>query len=363
MTNLKQVLEKINIESVLKYLGITESRVNKDELFINCINPNHEDKKPSLSINIGKFKGVWRCWGCDYKGDLVSLVAQKKKITYEQATEVLAKMAGIDGKVSENEILDIALKNKNSLKIVIEKIVKTELLEIDLPRNCISAKGLKCTQEYGISDKFVDKYDIKFCTKGYYENRLIFPIFFSNKLVNFLARATWKVDKNAEYPLNTKALYPKDVSTGRMLFNYDFTNEDTVVLVEGIKDCIRAQEAGFASIACFGNKVTDEQAKLLEKYKKIIILPDRNSDKIKLNNPEKDPGMLLVKTVVSKLLHKIDVCVGFVQDGKDPGDSSIDEIKKAVESSKKYIDFMYKKEIDEAVFSVNRIFKPTLKNN
>lgn len=361
MIDLKLILEKINVETVLNYLGITENRVRKEELFIRCINPNHEDTKPSLSINIGRYKGIWRCWGCDYRGDLASLVAQKKRITYEQAIEVLARMAGIDGNITEEEVLDIALKNKNSLKVVTPKIVKKELVEIDLPRNCISASGLRCTKEYGISDRFVEKYDIKFCTKGYYENRLIIPIVFSNKLVSFLARATWKVDKNAPEPLNQKALYPKDAPTGRSLFNYDFTNGDEVILVEGIKDCIRVQEAGFESIACFGNRITDEQVPPLQKYKKITILPDRNSSPEKLLQPEKDPGMLLIKTVISKLIHKVDVWIGFIPDGKDPGDCNLEEIKRASMLSKKYIDFITKTKTEERGVVVNKIMKPTVR--
>lgn len=328
----KLVIEKSDILKVLQYLGITDYRIKKDELYIKCLNPDHEDTRPSLSINIGRYKGIFNCWSCQFNGDLPYLVSFVKKVSYDKAVSILADLAGIQTKnLDENQILDLALTTKRNLQKIIPKVETKALLhEIDLPRNCVSAKGHPALEAYKIPDKYADLLGIKFCTKGYYENRLIFPIYFEAKLVSFLARWNGKLPEGVD-----KALYPKDAPTGRIVYNYDRVKSSEIVLVEGIKDSIRVEDAGYSSIACFGNKITDDQVPLLSKYKKITILPDRNNSKI---NTDKDPGAILISTVVSKLSHKVDIWIGFIPDGKDPGDSTIDEITMAINRSKKYRD-------------------------
>lgn len=364
LIDLEEVTRKIDLLKVFEYLGITEYKSKKEDLYVRCLNPNHEDKDPSLSINNGRYKGQFNCWSCDFRGkNLVQLVSLVKKITERESFDILCKIAGVGKNFTENEVLDKSLKAKKRMSLIVSKKKEDqEFIEIDLPRNCISAINRKEAEEYRIPNEFVKKYDVKLCTKGYYENRLIFPIYFSNKLVSFLARATWKIDKASQFPLNTKSLYPANAPTGRIIFNYDDSNVDSIVLVEGIKDCIRVQEAGFKSIACFGNKITDEQEILLaKKYKKILILPDRNAEKEIRANPEKDPGMLLVKSIVTKLSHKVDIWVGIVPDDKDPGDCSVEEIKKIINLSKKYTDFQTKEIVKEHKIIIDKVLKPLAK--
>lgn len=354
LSELAVVTEKIDLLKLFEYLGVTEYRTRKEDLLILCLNPNHKDKNPSLSINNGRYKGFYNCWACDFSGKtLTKLVSDVKKISEEESLKILAKIAGVNESFTENEVLENTLKTKKKLKVLVsKKQTLPPITEIDLPRSCVSAVDHLAAKSYNISNEFVKKFDVKFCTKGYYENRLIFPIYFSNKLVSFLAR--W----NGKEKIKDKALYPLDAPTGRILFNYDNTNVSDIVLVEGIKDCIRVLEAGYQSIACFGNKITEEQAELIaNKYKKITILPDRNSELIR--DAEKDTGMLLVKKCISFLSHKVDISVGFVPDGKDPGDSTVEEIRTAIRNSKKYLDFNIERTDNSIV--IDRVLKPVLK--
>lgn len=356
MIDPKLVTEKIQILDVLKYLGVSEYKTRKDELVVRCLNPLHPDKKPSLTINNGRYKGFFRCWSCEFQGgDIFALVSLVKRVTYKESLDIVARIAGVKEFSSEEEFLENAIKNTKSLKIISKKKEITELTEVDLPRGCISAVDHNAAEVYNLSNELVERFDVFFCNKGYYQNRLIFPVRFSNKLVTFLAR--W----NGECPKDIDPkLYTPDAPIGQILYNYDEAKSDEVILVEGIKDCMRVSEAGYDCVSSFSNNVTEDQAALLTKFKRVTILPDRNAKEEKLKDPEIDPGMRLVKTAVSFLAHKVDIFVGFVKDGKDPGDSTVSEIHEAVRNSTKYK--FTKEEKQEQKIIINRVIKPMKKS-
>jgi len=57
--------KKIKISQVLKHYGLKPKGKK-----VVC--PFHDDKDPSLSFS--DEKNVWKCWGCEAKGDIIELV-------------------------------------------------------------------------------------------------------------------------------------------------------------------------------------------------------------------------------------------------------------------------------------------------
>lgn len=70
-------------------------------------------------------------------------------------------------------------------------------------------------------------------------------------------------------PLETdggpKYLYPYGISVGRYLFNYSPERAETVVLVEGAADAIALWEAGVTAFAVYGDRLSEDQIKLLHR--------------------------------------------------------------------------------------------------
>ncbi len=58
-----------------------------------CPLPGHDDEQPSFSVNPGK--GVFHCFGCGRGGDAFRFVELAEGLTFPQAVERLAAMAGI----------------------------------------------------------------------------------------------------------------------------------------------------------------------------------------------------------------------------------------------------------------------------
>lgn len=62
------------IEELLKSKSI-EFRPSGKDYVIRCLNPDHEDRNPSLRID--KTTGIFNCLSCGYSGNLFDFFGQK----------------------------------------------------------------------------------------------------------------------------------------------------------------------------------------------------------------------------------------------------------------------------------------------
>src|SRR4051812_37136327 len=56
--------------------------------------PWHDDSRPSLQVNPDRQS--FKCWVCDYGGDIFSFVMRAENLEFREALELLAERAGIE---------------------------------------------------------------------------------------------------------------------------------------------------------------------------------------------------------------------------------------------------------------------------
>ena len=107
---------------------------------------------------------------------------------------------------------------------------------------------------------------------GKYGMRIIIPIYFQDKLVNFQGRDI--TDKHSKRYLfcrkENEVLNRKEI-----LYNIDNANGRSVVVVEGPTDVWRL---GHGAVATFGISYSVEQVKLLSKYDEVFIMYDSHDE-------------------------------------------------------------------------------------
>ena len=81
---LQDVKASADIVAVAESLGLAVTRKGRDH-FAKC--PFHADADASLSIN--RTKGVYHCFGCDAKGNVIQLVQHMEKVSFPEAFERL----------------------------------------------------------------------------------------------------------------------------------------------------------------------------------------------------------------------------------------------------------------------------------
>jgi DNA primase len=303
--------DNIDVLKLLEILKI-EGKVNGDNFVAHCpVNPDHEDKSPSWGIKIGgEGKGVWNCYGCGMKGNAVHLVMVIKGVTRDDAERLICEwfdIQDITPDISSAELLKMLDEPKS--------IEDEEVLVIPLPRlSGNKEKVLKYLMEVRrYTEKegwdIINAYQMDFCDKGYYKDRIITPIYDSSGVyVSFEAQAIDKVEK--------KKLYPKGTSTGRLLFNDHNVKSKKVCIVEGIWDVLRLRSYGISAIGMFGSNISKYQAYyIIRKYDEVTLFFD--------GDKAGQEAVVKAKEILFPY-----VTVGYISvEGKDPDEVIQDDIK------------------------------------
>ena len=202
------------------------------ELLFYCPFCSHNKRK--LSINAKKL--LWKCWFCDTSGRNVAFIIRKfgTRQQYQLWLEI-------------NNIKDISNFDVFYIKNLIEEKKKEIYREpnLELPKGFetltskhlpLYARGaLNYLIERGVTSDKVLQWRLGYCTKGQYEDRIIFPSFNENgNLDYFVGRAYTEFGQAYRAPNVSKDVIFNDI-------NIDW--EEDIVIVEGVFDAIKASNA------------------------------------------------------------------------------------------------------------------------
>ncbi len=313
--NIEKYLKKIDIEKLLNKLGVQGIVPLGNNIQASC--PFHEDKIASWGINVNN--SIWHCFTCSATGDtgngnLITLVAQIKDISNKEAIHYLYKFAGIKqditiGTKMVNRQIRNMITNGREVKGRTKEEEDTYIMKATIPRyvSYDFYYGLRYFKARGINKETLKNHDITFCTKGYYRNRAIIPIYNESGVMT-LFEARDITGMNAD-----KVLYPKGAKKADTLYNINSAkDEESVIVVEGIMDALYLKERGFNTVAIYGIEVSKLQERLLSKY----------FDKVYLAfDGDKEGYRALIKQAKKLSLH-LSVYIVTLPKGKDPDDIS-----------------------------------------
>ncbi|MBS7298406.1 MAG: DNA primase [Eubacteriales bacterium] len=264
--------------------------------------PFHKEKSPSFHVN--RDKQVFHCFGCGAGGGLMQFVMRIEGLDFVEALKLLADRAGIvlpeEGDVARDDakyrqkqrIYEI---NKLAARFFYDTLTKS-------PEGRVGLEYFKTRQihpqtitKYGLGYA-PDKYDALLGylrSKGYtdrelldaqvigekngkifdfFRGRVIFPIIdLRGNVIGFGGRVL--TDAKPKY-LNTTSSPVFD--KGRNLFSLNLakkSNSNKLILCEGYMDVISVYQAGITNVvATLGTALTENQAKLLMKYCREILI-------------------------------------------------------------------------------------------
>lgn len=133
------------------------------------------------------------------------------------------------------------------------------VVKIKLPPESLpipkSSWAFKYLRGRGIGSDLIEKYDLRFCREGHYENRIIIPVWDDSKhLMAFQAR-DYLGSRGPKY------LFPVGSRMGMTFFNAEYLHQHKdVVIVEGV---FPAMTLGENYLASFGKKISQGQFDML----------------------------------------------------------------------------------------------------
>jgi len=83
-----KLIKNIDVREELSQRGI-EGKISGKNLMVCC--PVHQEKRPSMGINVKDKKGLCNCLGCGWKGNFFSLIAFLDNISFEEAVKTFTK--------------------------------------------------------------------------------------------------------------------------------------------------------------------------------------------------------------------------------------------------------------------------------
>lgn len=260
--------------------------------------PFHSEKTPSFVVN--EEKQIFTCFGCGQKGDAIGFIQNYYKISFIEAVEKICKDYGIKlpeniysgNRVSADKYYEINLKAAkffyNNLRVKNNpglEYIKSRGLKAETVKKFAIGYALNSFDslvEY-LRKKNVSDEDMIYLglasrgKKGIYDkfrNRVIFPIFNTqNKIIGFGGRAIGDSKPKYLNSAESDIFLKKNNLYAMNLAKTSIQDENTVLIVEGYMDVISLHQAGITNVvASLGTALTDNQAKLLSRYSKNVIL-------------------------------------------------------------------------------------------
>ena len=303
--------------------------------------PFHNEKTPSFTVY--PENGSFYCFGCGVGGDVFSFTRLVENLDYIDAVKLLAERSGVtlpedsyDDSMQKlkSRIYDI---NRETAKFYHKYLMTAEgkwaldyLTGRGLALATIKHFGLGAAPDswdslinhlkskgYSINDMVQANVVGKSQRGSYYDrfrNRVMFPIIdIRGNIIGFSGRARPGDEKAGGKYVNTAdtPVYKKSENLFGMNFAKNFCS-DRIILVEGNMDVISLHQAGFENtVAALGTSFTEQQAKLISRYTKEIVLTldaDAAGQKAAAR-----AGEILKNT-------GLNVRVVTIPDGKDPDD-------------------------------------------
>lgn len=322
--------------------------------------PFHNEKTPSFIVS--PQKQIFTCFGgCGASGDVVSFVMRYYNLEFNEAVEKLAKEYGIDIVKSQH-------RNDDREKYY---EINREAARF-FYRNMTEGpnRGYSYMRRRGIEDRTIKKFGLGYAPDswdslyGYFKekgtdeklllelgllsqkdgryfdkfrDRVIFPIInTAGKVIGFGGRAL--DDKAMPKYLNSpenRVFQKKNNLYALNSTKQDIGKAGTAIIVEGYMDAISLYQNGVRNVAAsLGTALTDNQAKLINRYTKNVVLSydaDAAGQKAALRGIE----VLRNEGCKVKVLH--------VTDGKDPDEyikkNGRDAFDKLVEKAIPYTDY------------------------
>lgn len=82
----KELREALSFDEVLRFYGV-ELKEKKGQYHGFCPLPTHEGKRRSPSFSVNPRKGVWQCFGCGAKGNIIEFAARMEGLDPDKGTE------------------------------------------------------------------------------------------------------------------------------------------------------------------------------------------------------------------------------------------------------------------------------------
>ena len=291
-------------------LGLVESVLGKSNPTargnhaFHCAFCHH--KNPKLEINLipnKKKENLWHCWVCDKKGKTLFGLFKALKVSSKKITQ-LKDILGT------TEKYDIVVSNT---KVELPQEYKSLY---NLTKSDIHARhALAYLKKRGITTMDVLKYQIGYCEKGRYANKIIIPTYNADGQLDYFVARSFEKEPSRKYDAPSS---DKNIIGFENMINWDIP----IVLCEGAFDAIAIKRN---AIPLFGKNISKKlmQKLVTSEVQKVYLALDKDA----IKSTYKIAKQLLE---AGKKLFVVDL------DDKDPADMGFSLFTNKIQKSQEF---------------------------
>lgn len=271
----KELRAKLKFEDVLRHYGVEIKRKGSQHHGF-CPLPNHNGKKNSPSFSANLDRGLFHCFGCGAKGNLLEFAALMEKVSVDDGRA----LRGVAVKLQKQLCPDLVSSRPWQGQDKEDTPPKPESKELPVVVNApldFELKGLERDHSYltgrGFSKETIAHFGLGFCSRGHFKDRIVIPLQdHEGKLVGYAGRV---VDDALIGEDNPRYRFPsKRERSGthfefrKTLFLYNgFRIKapcNDLCVVEGFTSAWWLHQHGFPSVvATMGAEASERQAALI----------------------------------------------------------------------------------------------------
>ena len=295
------VFKEINMQAdIIKVISAFIDVKRKGKGYV-AICPFHSDTHPSLHIDPNK--QIYKCFSCNAGGTTIKFVKEFSNISFLNAAKKVVEICGL------NISFDVSKNDRPNIQSPLYKIINDALLFYSYALiNAPEAKAFQWLLTRSVSQQTITKFKLGWASShptalkeyllkknhnindllksrlvtvnqydkitDFFSGRILYPIFDQyGQVVAFTGRTI--DNREPKYlSLQDSVIYHK----GSCLYNFHYllkNNIKDVILVEGMHDVFALDAKGINNVvALMGTSITNEQVKLLNKFKSITLLLD-----------------------------------------------------------------------------------------
>lgn len=285
----KELRAKLDFEQVLRHYGVEVKRKGNQHHGY-CPLPNHNGKRNSPSFSANLEKGIFQCFGCGAKGNVLDFAVLMQNVDPKDGT-ALHKVAG---ELQKRFCLERGAstgakppakkqetpKPVSDLPVVVNEPLNFELKGLDLEHSYLKSRGftLETIKHFGVG----------FCSRGLLKDRVAIPLHdHDGKLVGYAGRV---VNDTAINEDNPRYRFPGTRERDGILFEFRKTlflynsfrlkaPVDDLIVVEGFTSVWWLNQNGLSHmVATMGSDCSPKQGELIVSMVKpggrVWIAPD-----------------------------------------------------------------------------------------
>lgn len=293
-------IEELKLKCDIADIASSYVRLNKKGKNLWGLCPFHSEKTPSFSLYPDS--GSFYCFGCGAGGDVITFIERIENLDYIEAIKFLADKACINMPENGETAEDLSSLRRRIYQINREAAIFFHNTLYDKK----GEQALNYLKKRGLTDNTIKKFGLGFAPNDRYEliNHLNSEGFKSYEIIQANLGFS-KENKNPwsrffdriMFPIidlrgnviafggrTMQELVPKYLNTSDTLvfkksfnlFSLNFAKKEvseSLILVEGYMDVISLYQSGFKNVvATLGTALTQDQAKLMSRYAKEIII-------------------------------------------------------------------------------------------